>query len=118
MRLVTFQKDGGPQRAGALLDNNSRVVDLAAAGQAAFGGDPHLASVLAIVEDGDAALDKAYEAIKKAPASATFDCRDVRLFAPVQPPAQLRDCLWFELHLRQALRGGAQAAGDAKRRSG
>jgi hypothetical protein len=45
MRLVTFQKAGGPQKAGAFLDNNSRAVDLAAAGAAAFGGDPSLASV-------------------------------------------------------------------------
>jgi hypothetical protein len=43
--LVTLQKDGGPQKAGASLDNNSRVVDLAAAGAAAFGADPGLASV-------------------------------------------------------------------------
>jgi 2-keto-4-pentenoate hydratase/2-oxohepta-3-ene-1,7-dioic acid hydratase in catechol pathway len=97
MRLVTFQKDGGPQKAGAFLDNNSRVVDLAAAGV-----DPSLASVLAIVEGGDAALAKAYDAIKKAPASAIFDRRDVRLFAPIQPPPQIRDCLCFELHLKQA----------------
>jgi 2-keto-4-pentenoate hydratase/2-oxohepta-3-ene-1,7-dioic acid hydratase in catechol pathway len=102
MRLVTFQKDGGPQKAGAFLDNNSRVVDLAAAGQAAFGGDPQLASVLAIVEGGDAALDKAYEAVKKAPASAVFDRSDIHLLAPIQPPPQIRDCLCFELHLKQA----------------
>jgi 2-keto-4-pentenoate hydratase/2-oxohepta-3-ene-1,7-dioic acid hydratase in catechol pathway len=102
MRLVTFQKAGGPQKAGAFLDDNNRVVDLAAAGQAAFGGDPHLASILAIIEGGDAALDKAYDAVKKAPASAILNRRDVRLLAPIQPPPQIRDCLCFELHLKQA----------------
>ena len=40
MRLVTFQGNGGPQKAGAFLDDNSRVVDLAAACEAAFGADP------------------------------------------------------------------------------
>ena len=35
MRLLTFQKDGVPQKASASLDGNSRVVDLAAAGEAA-----------------------------------------------------------------------------------
>jgi len=99
---VTFQKAGGPQKAGAFLDDNNRVVDLAAAGQAAFGGDPHLASILAIIEGGDAALDKAYDAVKKAPASAILNRRDVRLLAPIQPPPQIRDCLCFELHLKQA----------------
>ena len=102
MRLVTFQRGGGPQKAGAFLDDNARVVDLAAAGEAAFGADPRLANVLAIVEGGDAALDKAYEAIKKAPASAIFDLGDVRILAPIQPPPQIRDCLCFELHLKQA----------------
>ena len=26
----------------------------------------------------------------------------MRLFAPIQPPPQMRDCLCFELHLKQA----------------
>ena len=67
---MTFQGNGGPQKAGAFLDDNSRVVDLAAACEAAFGADQTLASVLTVVEGGDAALDKAYQAIKKAPKSA------------------------------------------------
>ena len=61
MRLVTFQKNGGPARAGAFLDNDTRVVDLAAAASA-FGGDAGLDSVLSIIEGGDAALDRAHEA--------------------------------------------------------
>ena len=69
MRLVTFQKGDGNLRAGALIDGDARVVDLAEAHMAAFGRDG-AASVLTIVEGGDAALDQAYEAIKRAPASA------------------------------------------------
>jgi 2-keto-4-pentenoate hydratase/2-oxohepta-3-ene-1,7-dioic acid hydratase in catechol pathway len=106
MRLVTFQRGGGPQKAGAFLDDNTRVVDLAAAGEAAFGANPRLASVLGIIDDGDAALDAAYEAIKKAPASAIFDRRDVRLLVPIHPPPQMRDCLCFELHMKQAFAAG------------
>jgi hypothetical protein len=45
MRLVTFRKDSGPPHAGALVDDDSRVVDLAKAHQAAFGG-PGFDSVL------------------------------------------------------------------------
>ena len=101
MRLVTFRKDSGPPHAGALVDNDSRVVDLAKAHQAAFGG-PGFDSVLAIVEGGDGALERAYEAVRKVPSSAFVARDDVRLLAPIQPPPQMRDCLCFELHLQQA----------------
>ena len=39
---------------------------------------------------------------RSAPASATLARADVRLRAPLQPPPQMRDCLCFELHLKQA----------------
>lgn len=90
MRLVTFQKNGTPPKAGAFLDDDSRVVDLAAACEAVFGADPALASVLAIVQGGDPTLDKAYQAIKNAPKSAIYPRGDVRLFAPIQPPPPRR----------------------------
>jgi 2-keto-4-pentenoate hydratase/2-oxohepta-3-ene-1,7-dioic acid hydratase in catechol pathway len=103
MRLVTFQRNDGREKAGAFLDDNSRIVDLAAAHTAAFGDEPSgLSSVLAIVEGGDAALDRAYETIKKAPANAILRRDEARLRAPIQPPPQMRDCLCFELHLQQA----------------
>ena len=60
------------------------------------------------MEGGDAALAKAYEAVKKAPASASVARADVRLRAPLQPPPQMRDCLCFELHLRQAFAASRQ----------
>jgi len=101
MRLVTFQKGDGAPRAGALVDGDARIVDLAEAHEAAFGA-PGFASVLAIVEGGDAGLDKAYEALRKAPVSASLARADARLRAPIQPPPQMRDCLCFELHLQQA----------------
>jgi hypothetical protein len=101
MRLVTFQKESGPPRAGALVDGDTRIIDLAEAHRAALGG-PGLESVLSIAEGGDAALERAREAVKKAPASASVARADVRLRAPMQPPPQMRDCLCFELHLKQA----------------
>lgn len=99
MRLVTYQKDGGPQRAGALIDGDTRIVDLA---QARVFDNAGAASVLTLVEGGDAALDRAYEAVRSAPASATVARAEVKLRAPIQPPPQMRDCLCFELHLKQA----------------
>ena len=109
MRLATYQKNGGQARAGALVDHDTRIVDLAEAHQAAFGA-PGFASVLSIAEGGDDALGKAYEAVKKAPASATVSRADVRLRAPMQPPPQMRDCLCFELHLKQAFAAARKMA--------
>ena len=100
MRLVTFQKPGKTSRAGAFVDDDRRIVDLAEAHAVAF-GEHALGSVLEIVEGGDGALDRAYETIKKAPASAIRERAEVKLRAPIQPPPQIRDCLCFELHLRQ-----------------
>jgi hypothetical protein len=84
-----------------LIDGDTRIVDLAEA-HAALSREPGPGSVLAIVEGGDAALDRAREAVAKAPASAIVPRPDARLRAPIQPPPQMRDCLCFELHLKQA----------------
>lgn len=103
MKLVTYQRDGGALRAGALTDADSRVVDLAEGYSSAFGGDnPAFTSVLSMIEAGDAALDVAYETVKKAPGSAIVERAAVKLRAPIQPPPQMRDCLCFELHLKQS----------------
>jgi 2-keto-4-pentenoate hydratase/2-oxohepta-3-ene-1,7-dioic acid hydratase in catechol pathway len=109
MRLVTFQTGGGAQRAGALIDGDARVVDLAEAHEAAF-GRPGLASVLEIVEGGDEGLERAGEAVRRAPQSAVAARAEVRLRAPIQPPPQMRDCLCFELHLKQAFASARKLA--------
>jgi 2-keto-4-pentenoate hydratase/2-oxohepta-3-ene-1,7-dioic acid hydratase in catechol pathway len=101
MRLVTFQLPSGEQRAGAFIDGDARIVDLAEAHAEAF-GERALASVLDLVEGGDAALDRAKETVKRAPQSTIRQRADVKLRAPIQPPPQMRDCLCFELHLQQA----------------
>jgi len=96
MKLVSFEGLGGAARPGALLGEGDRIVDL---DHATRGLIP---SVQALIEGGDEALDRAREA----EASASNDhivARDtVRLLAPIQPPIQMRDCLCFETHLKQA----------------
>ena len=109
MRLVTYQKGDGAQRAGALIEGDARIVDLAEA-HAALSREPGPGSVLAIVEGGDAALDRAREAVAKAPASAIVRRAEARLRAPIQPPPQMRDCLCFELHLKQAFAASRKLA--------
>ena len=115
MRLVTYQKGGGEQRAGALIDGDTRIVDLAEA-HGALSREPGPASVLAIAEGGDGALDRAREAVANAPASAVVRRAEVRLRAPIQPPPQMRDCLCFELHLKQAVQSlRAMQSGDPQK---
>ena len=95
MKLVTYERDGAP-RAGAFVDGDRRIVDLAEAHQRAFGeAYAPFASVQAMIEAGDAALDRAYETVGK-PDATTLARDSVRLLAPVPVPVQMRDCLCFE----------------------
>ena len=103
MRLVTYQQDGGAQRAGAFIDGDLAVLDLRRAAQQVHGGDADaFASVQAMIEAGPDAWDAARALIARAPTSAVVARSDVRLRAPIQPPIQMRDCSCFELHLRQS----------------
>ena len=101
MKLVTYDRQGA-QRAGALINDDSAIVDLADAHAKAFGeNQAAFSSVQAMIEGGDAALDRAYETVKKGAGDA-IDRSGVRLLAPVPVPIQIRDCLCFETHLKQS----------------
>lgn len=117
MRLVTFMGESGRQLAGAFIDNDQTIVDLAAAHRALHGEDaPALSSILALIEGGDDAFDIAAETLKRAPSEAKVARSTVRLRAPVQPPPQIRDTSSFPLHLQQSADSGwrmrAQRAPD------
>jgi 2-keto-4-pentenoate hydratase/2-oxohepta-3-ene-1,7-dioic acid hydratase in catechol pathway len=114
LRLVTFEHEGH-RRAGAFIEGDSRVVDLAEAHWQKHGVVvPTLADILALIEGGDDALDMAMEAVKSAPGTAVRRREDVRLRAPIQPPPQIRDCSTFELHQRQAYAAGRAMRARAK----
>ncbi len=100
MRLVTFAA-AGAQRIGALVDNDRRIVDFAAAEPTA---GPAFASMQALIEAGEPALDRAREIVAAAQRSGrgVIDAGSVKLLAPLPVPAQLRDFLCFEKHLIQA----------------
>jgi 2-keto-4-pentenoate hydratase/2-oxohepta-3-ene-1,7-dioic acid hydratase in catechol pathway len=100
MRLVTFAASGAA-RLGALVDDDSRIVDFAAArGDAA----PSLDSMQALIEGGDAALIRAREIAAAAQRSGrgVIETTSVKLLAPLPKPPQMRDFLCFEKHLIQA----------------
>jgi len=114
LRLVTFEHEGR-RRAGAFIDGDTRVVDLAAAHQHRHGiHAPALADMLALIEGGDDALDMAMEAVKSAPETAVVTRNEVTLKAPIQPPPQMRDCSCFELHLRQCYAAAREMRARAK----
>ena len=108
MKLVTFQIGRGAgaksARAGALIGGGRRVLDLQAAHRAHYQkSSKHLASVLALAQGGDAALELGNLLIKGAAraSSATHALKDVKLLAPIPQPPQMRDFLCFEKHLIQ-----------------
>ncbi|HUG76587.1 MAG TPA: fumarylacetoacetate hydrolase family protein [Burkholderiales bacterium] len=106
MKLVTFTMGNAPPRAGALIEGGRRVLDLQAAyGRVYHGASPLLASVLAMIEAGEEALEVAGQLLETAvTAGVALGREEVRLLAPVPQPPQMRDFLCFEKHLVQAFR--------------
>ena len=100
MRLVTFAASGAA-RVGALVDGDRRIVDFAAAqGEAG----PAFDSMQALIEGGEAALNRAREIVADAQRSGRglIEAASVKLLAPLPMPPQMRDFLCFEKHLIQA----------------
>ena len=110
MKLVTYDNGDGIGRAGALISDETRIVDLARA------SDGAILSIQGLIEAGENGLSAARDAIAGASAASIVDRAEVRLQAPVQPPIQMRDCLCFEKHLVQAFTNArklrAQQAAD------
>jgi len=91
MKLVTFEATPGAHQIGILNGEEIAVLDAAT--------NPAFASMLALIEAGDDGL----AAARAAESGATrVALSDVHLRAPLPLPVQMRDCLTFELHLRQA----------------
>jgi 2-keto-4-pentenoate hydratase/2-oxohepta-3-ene-1,7-dioic acid hydratase in catechol pathway len=98
MRLVTYLHDGA-EKLGAWVDGDANIVDLAEVGQRESGDrDPRLASMQALIEGGDVALELARR-LTASPQGAIVATRDVQLLAPLPRPVQFRDCLAFPAHL-------------------
>ncbi len=97
MRLVTFRSQDGDARLGAQLPGE-RLLDLsdAAAGAADF------ASMLALIEAGPDAWNRARKLVANAGTADTIDAASYTLLAPLPRPPQLRDFMCFERHVVQA----------------
>lgn len=101
MRLITFSIDGR-ERLGAWIDQDRRIVDLARAAERTGAADPAMASMLALIEAGPGAWDRARGLIAAAPDGALTRTDAVKILAPLPRPTQIRDCLCFPGHLKGA----------------
>lgn len=113
MKLVTYERKG-KQRAGALVSGDKKIVDLADAYKDINGkAYKPFASVLAMIEGGDEALDTAKKTLKKAGTKNAIDLKTVTLLAPVPVPPQMRDTLCFETHLKQSFAAARRVRANA-----
>jgi 2-keto-4-pentenoate hydratase/2-oxohepta-3-ene-1,7-dioic acid hydratase in catechol pathway len=95
MKLATFTTPDGATHIGALLAGSQRLADLTASAP-----DPAFADMLALIDGGPAALDRA-RAVAAQP-KVVHDLAAVKLLAPLPVPRRIRDFLCFELHVRQS----------------
>ena len=111
MKLATFERNG-QRRIGTILDGNTHLLDLAAAHRAATGASsPYLTDMLALIDGGPAALRLAQACLAAPVATAIYPLSAVRLLAPLPEPRQIRDCMVFEEHLKNAFAQAEQLTG-------
>ena len=93
MKLATFHAGGAPA-VGAVVGD--AIVDLSA----------HFPSMLALIDGGDAALERARSALERQGPRKKLS--EVKLLSPVTEPRQIRDFNNFEQHIRNAPWGVAK----------
>jgi len=101
MKLLTFELQGS-QHLGALT--GAGVIDLSAAApdELAFSSMQHF------IEAGQPALDRAYALLASSPATLASD--QINWLAPLPIPVQIRDCLGFEEHLKNAFESAVKVS--------
>lgn len=106
MKLATYRLNGREQIA-IVHQDDARLFDLAGASARAGHDDPDFSSMLALIDGGDAALDRARSLFARYSSdqdlSVPVDGTDI--LAPVPEPRQMRDGMSFPLHIRQSPRG-------------
>jgi 2-keto-4-pentenoate hydratase/2-oxohepta-3-ene-1,7-dioic acid hydratase in catechol pathway len=94
VKLATFVAPDGAPHIGAVL-SGGRLADLTASA-----ADPAFADMLALIDGGPTALDRA-RAVAAKP-GVVHELAAVQLLAPLPVPRRIRDFLCFELHVRQS----------------
>ena len=115
MKLATF-RSGGHDKIGLVHDGDRQIFDLAAAAARSGTANPAFASMLALIDAGESALDTARNLFdrhgKDADLSVAVNGTDI--LAPLPEPRQMRDGMSFPIHILQAPRGQRKLAARAK----
>lgn len=109
MKLVTFSQGQSGLRPGVLVgpDSTPRVLDWGAAVETTGDTQPAPRSVLALIEQGEAALDALRRLVEATSGNdnVSHPLEAVTLHAPVPVPPQMRDFSVFPGHIRNAPAG-------------
>ena len=115
MKLATYRANGH-DRVGIVHSGDTKLFDVALAAERSGKADARFASMLALIDSGDAGIDAARAIFDKHASddslSSAVDGAD--LLAPVPEPRQMRDGMSFPLHILQAPRGQLKLAARAK----
>jgi hypothetical protein len=115
VKLATF-KSGGQEKIGIVHTGDTALFDLAAAATRNGSANPAFASMLALIDAGESALEQAAKVFEKhgKDESLSIKAGTSEVLAPVPEPRQMRDGMSFPLHILQAPRGQLKLAARAK----
>ena len=107
MKLATYRKGSGAPRIGIFHSGDKRLFDLASAAERTGGDTGIFASMLALIDGGDKALEAAARLFEKegGDQALSVPIGDAELMAPLPEPRQMRDGMSYETHIRQSGRG-------------
>ncbi|MET0971380.1 MAG: fumarylacetoacetate hydrolase family protein, partial [Tardiphaga sp.] len=114
MKLATIRTNGQDKLA-IVHAGDTKLFDLAAAA-ARDAANPAFASMLALIDAGDGALDAARTSFDRhgTDAALSIPVAGAEILAPLPEPRQMRDGMSFPLHIRQAPRGQLKLAARAR----
>ena len=115
MKLATF-KSGGQDKIAIVHSGDGKLFDLAAAASRSGSANPAFASMLALIDAGEGALEQAANVFDKhgKDESLSVSVASADILAPIPEPRQMRDGMSFPLHILQAPRGQLKLAARAK----
>lgn len=107
MKLVTFKAPDGDVRIGA-IDEQGQLVDLTASAAGSGRPDPEFASMQALIEAGDAGLERA-EALITSDHAVKWQPEDVEFLCPLPLPQQIRCFSAYEDHYKRVIEASLRA---------
>jgi 2-keto-4-pentenoate hydratase/2-oxohepta-3-ene-1,7-dioic acid hydratase in catechol pathway len=115
VKLATY-KSGGQEKIGIVHTGDTLLFDLAAAANRGGSANPAFASMLALIDAGEGALELAAKLFDTHRKDETLSIKTegAEVLAPVPEPRQMRDGMSFPLHILQAPRGQLKLAARAR----